>query len=65
MASAVSETAASATVTTASPDLWIVVDGATVPCPAYVLDVAAYTVGQRVRVTIRNPLVPVVNGVES
>lgn len=65
MATAVSETSASATVSTASPDLWIVVDGSTSPCPAYVLDVAAYTVGQRVRVTIRNPLVPVVNGIES
>lgn len=65
MASSVSETATSATVTSASPDLWIVVDGATTPCPAYVLNVAAYTVGQRVRVTVRNPLVPVVNGIES
>ncbi|WP_284536301.1 hypothetical protein [Nocardioides sp. T2.26MG-1] len=54
-----------ATVTTASPDLWILIDGATASCPAYVLDVAAYSVGQRVRVTVRNPQIPVVQGVES
>ncbi|HEY1119315.1 MAG TPA: hypothetical protein VGE43_16495 [Acidimicrobiales bacterium] len=65
MSREITETTASATVTSASPDLWIVVDGATVPCPAYVLDVAAYTVGQRVRVTVRNPQIPVVQGVES
>jgi len=59
------ETTVTATVTSASPDLWIVVDGATSPCPAYVLDVAAYSVGQRVRVTVRNPQVPIVQGVES
>lgn len=62
---AVTETTATATVTSASPDLWIQIDGATVPCPAYVLDVASYAVGQRVRVTVRNPQVPVVQGVES
>lgn len=65
MATSVSETSTTATVTNASPDLWIVVDGATAPCPAYVLDVAAYTVGQRVQVTVRNPLVPLVQGVAS
>lgn len=65
MAREVTETQMTATVTSASPDMWILVDGATVACPAYVLDVAAYSVGQRVRVTVRNPLVPVVQGVES
>lgn len=60
-----SETTVTATVTSASPDLWIQVDGATVSCPAYVLDVASYTVGQRVRVTVQHPRVPVVQGVES
>lgn len=61
----ITETQTTGTVTSASPDLWVVVDGATVPSPAYVLDVASYTVGQRVRVTVRNPQVPVVQGVES
>jgi len=61
----VSETQTTATVTSASPDLWVLVDGATVACPAYVLNVASYSVGQRVRVTVRNPQVPVVQGVES
>lgn len=65
MAREIRETSATATVTQASPDLWILLDGATVPCPAYVLDVAAYTVGQRVQVQVRNPLVPVVQGVAS
>lgn len=59
------ETQTTGTVTTASPDLWVIVDGATVASPAYVLDIASYTVGQRVRITVRNPLVPVVQGVES
>lgn len=65
MAREINETTATATVTSASPDLWIQVDGATVACPAYVLDVASYSVGQRVRVTVRNPGIPVVQGVES
>jgi hypothetical protein len=61
----INETQTTATITRSSPDLEILVDGATVTCPAYVLDVASYTVGQRVRVTVRNPQVPVVQGVES
>ena len=61
----ITETQTTGTVTSASPDLWVLVDGATVASPTYVLDVASYTVGQRVRVTVRNPLVPVVQGVES
>lgn len=65
MARETTEAQGTATVTKASPDLWIILDGATVPCPAYVLDVAAYSVGQRVQVQIRNPLVPVVQGVAS
>lgn len=65
MARELTETTGTATVTSASPDLWIQMDGATVSCPAYVLDVAAYSVGQRVRVTVRNPQIPVVQGVES
>lgn len=65
MAREIREAPATATVTKASPDLWIRLDGATVECPAYVLDVAAYTVGQRVQVTVRSPLVPVVQGVKS
>lgn len=65
MAREITETQTTGTVTSASPDLWVQVDGATVPSPAYVLNVAAYTVGQRVRVTVRNPMVPIVQGVES
>lgn len=65
MAREISETQTTATVSSASPDLWVVVDGATVACPAYVLNVASYTVGQRVNLTVRNPLVPVVQGIES
>ena len=65
MSREVNESQMTATVTTASPDLQILIDGATVPCPAYVLNVASYTVGQRVRVTVRNPQVPVVQGIES
>lgn len=65
MAREIRETTATATVTSSSPDLWILFDGATVPCPAYVLDVASYTVGQRVQVRVRTPLPPVVQGVVS
>lgn len=65
MAREITETSATATVTQESPDLWILLEGATTPCPAYVLDVAAYDVGQRVQVTVRNPLPPLVQGVQS
>lgn len=65
MAREINESSATGTVTQASPDLWVLLDGATVASPAYVLDVAAYTVGQRVQVTVRNPLVPIVQGVAS
>lgn len=58
------ETTTAATVTQAAP-LWVVVDGATSPCPANVLDGATYLVGDRVTVTVRNPLVPLVQGAES
>jgi hypothetical protein len=53
-----------ATVTQASP-VRVVVDGATVDCPAMTLNAATYTVNQRVTVTVRNPLPPLVMGVES
>lgn len=53
-----------ATVVDESP-LTVVVDGATVACPANVLDAATYAVGDRVTVTVRNPLPPLVQGVES
>lgn len=53
-----------ATITSASP-LRVVVDGATVDCPAKALDAATYTVNQRVTVTVRSPLVPLILGVES
>jgi len=53
-----------ATVTVASP-LRVVVDGATVDCPAMRLAAATYTVNQRVTVTVRNPLAPLILGVES
>lgn len=64
MATEIQEVQTTATITNASP-VWIVVDGSTVPCPAAVLDAATYTVGQRVTVTVRNPLLPLVQGVES
>jgi hypothetical protein len=53
-----------ATVTQASP-LRVVVDGATVSCPANALNGATYTVNQRVTLTIRNPQPPLVQGEES
>lgn len=53
-----------ATVTAASP-LQVVVDGAQTSCPAAALDGATYSVNDRVTVTIRNPLPPLVQGVES
>lgn len=55
---------AKGTITQASP-LRVVVDGATVDSPAKTLDAATYSLGARVTVTIRNPEVPLVNGVES
>ena len=42
-----------------------VVDGASVECLAAALNGQAYTVGQRITVTVRNPLLPLVQGVES
>lgn len=53
-----------ATVTATSP-LSVRIDGASTTCPAKVLDGATYALGARVTVTVRNPLPPLVNGVES
>lgn len=64
MAREITETQVSATVTAVAP-LRVVVDGATVSSPVNVLDGASYTVGQRVTVTVRNPLPPLVHGAES
>lgn len=50
---------------TAAGGLRVVVDGATVDSPANSLDGAAYTLGDRVNVTVRNPVQPLVNGVET
>lgn len=58
------EAQAKATVTSAAP-LRVVVDGATVTSFANALDAATYSVGARVSVTVRNPLPPLVLGVES
>lgn len=55
---------AKGTVTQASP-LRVVVDGATVDSPAMALDGAAYLLDARVTITVRNPQVPLVVGVES
>lgn len=63
MAEAVDEQA-TATVTQASP-LRVVVDGATTDSPAMVLAGATYAVNARVTVTIRNPVPPLVQGIES
>lgn len=52
-----------ATVTQASP-LRVLVDGATVDSVAMALDGAAYAVNDRVTVAIRNPLPPLIQGVE-
>lgn len=60
----ITEVQTGATVTDDSP-LTILVDGATTPCPANVLDAGVYALGQRVTVTVRNPLLPLVQGVES
>lgn len=59
----INETQVTATVTATSP-LAVVVDGATVACPALVLDGATYSVDDRVTVTVRNPLIPLIQGVE-
>jgi hypothetical protein len=58
------EVQTAATVTDDAP-LTILVDGASTPCPANVLDAGVYEIGQRVTVTVRNPLLPLVQGVES
>ncbi|MDN4173912.1 hypothetical protein QWY28_13205 [Nocardioides sp. SOB77] len=58
------ETQVKATVTSADP-LRVVVDGATQPSFANALDASSYAVGQRVTVTVRNPLPPLVQGVET
>jgi hypothetical protein len=58
------ETQVKATVTSAA-ELRVVVDGATVDSFANALDAAAYSVGDRVTVTVRNPLPPLVQGVET
>ena len=52
------------TITQASP-LRVVVDGATVASPAKVLDGATYGVGDRVIVSVRNPHLPVIQGVDT
>lgn len=58
------EGSAKATVTAAAP-LRVVVDGATVDSFANALNGGSYSIGQRVTVKIRNPLPPLVEGVES
>lgn len=58
------QTQVKGTVTVASP-LRVVVDGATTDSPAAALDGATYSVADRVTVTVRNPQIPLVNGVES
>lgn len=64
MAREITESQTTATVTVAAP-LTVVVDGATVECLAAALNGQTYTIGQRVTVTVRNPLLPLVQGVES
>lgn len=62
------DTQAIATVTANSTDpggLRVVVDGATQDSRAMTLDGAAYTIGQRVTVQVRNPSPPLVMGEES
>lgn len=58
------EVQAKASVTQAAP-LRVVVDGATTSSFANALDAATYAVGARVTLTVRNPLPPLVIGVES
>lgn len=62
--SEITETQTSATVVDTTP-LTILVDGADTPCPALVLNDEVYIVEDRVTVTVRNPLVPLVLGKES
>jgi hypothetical protein len=62
-------TQTTATVVATAP-LMIVVDGATVSCPANVLrnddgTLPTFTVDQRVTVTVRNPELPLVQGEET
>lgn len=52
------------TITDDSP-LSVVVDGATVPSFANALDGGVYSIGDRVTLTVRNPLPPLIQGVES
>ena len=52
------------TVTQASP-LRALCDGATVDSSALVLNGASYTLNQRVTITTRNPLIPLVIGIEA
>jgi hypothetical protein len=52
------------TVTQASP-LRVVVDGATVDSSAVALNGATYALNNRVTITVRTPLVPVVLGIEA
>jgi len=58
------DVSAKGTITQASP-LRVVVDGATVDSPAMALDGATYSLAARVTVTVRNPQIPLVNGVEA
>ncbi len=58
------QTQVKGTITQASP-LRVIVDGATVDSPAKVLDGVLYGLALRVTVTVRNPQVPLVNGVET
>ena len=50
-----------ATVTDDSP-LTIIVDGADTANPAEALNATAYTIGDRVQVTVRTPRMPLVTG---
>lgn len=58
------EVQAKATVTAESP-LTVLIDGADTPCFANALNADPYLVDDRVTVTIRNPVPPLVQGVES
>lgn len=49
---------------TATGDYRVLMDGATVECPASALGGATYVVGERVTVTVRNPRPPLIEGVE-
>ena len=58
------DVSAKGTMTQASP-LRVAVDGATQDSPAKALDGATYSLAARVTVTVRNPQIPLVNGVEA